>query len=143
MSRKNNGCSEAVVILSESTVWETDTCPRTTGGYLSERPKGVKSVKNIFCTFVFSAFFTFRLDSSSTPVPRSGIEGQQKTQLEKNKIGRERPHFFGFQPPKKFVGSLPPGTLVACSSLAARRKNKKRSVLRAPLQLVGELENDG
>jgi hypothetical protein len=23
-------------------------------------------------------------------------------------IGRERPHFFGFQPPKKFVGSLPP-----------------------------------
>jgi hypothetical protein len=27
---------------------------------------------------------------------------------EKHKIGRERPHFFGFQPPKKIVGSLPP-----------------------------------
>jgi hypothetical protein len=26
----------------------------------------------------------------------------------KHQNGRERPHFFGFQPPKKFVGSLPP-----------------------------------
>src|SRR5258707_1100210 len=26
----------------------------------------------------------------------------------KHQIGRERPHFFGFQPPKKFGGSLPP-----------------------------------
>jgi len=26
----------------------------------------------------------------------------------KDRNGRERPHFFGFQPPKKFLGSLPP-----------------------------------
>jgi hypothetical protein len=26
----------------------------------------------------------------------------------KHQNGRERPHFFGFQPPKKFLGSLPP-----------------------------------
>jgi len=26
----------------------------------------------------------------------------------KRQIGRERPHFFGFQPPKWTVGSLPP-----------------------------------
>jgi hypothetical protein len=26
----------------------------------------------------------------------------------KDQNGRERPHFFGFQPPKKFLGSLPP-----------------------------------
>jgi hypothetical protein len=117
MSRKNHSCSEAVVILSESAVCDTDLRSLTGGGYLSERPKAVKSVKNIFYHFVFSAFFTFRLDSSSTPVRRSGIEGQQKAQLEKNKIGRERerPHFFGFPPPKKFVGSLPPlGTQAAC-----------------------------
>ena len=142
MSRKNHGRSEAVVILSESVMCDTDICSLTGGGYLSERPKRVKSVKNIFCHFVFSAFFTFRRDSSSTPVRRSGTEGQQKAQEEKNKNGRERPHFFGFQPPKKFVGSLPPGTLVACSSLAARRKNQKRFVLRAPLQLVDEVDND-
>ena len=67
---------------------------------------------------------------------------KRKAALKKNQNGRERPHFFGFQPPKKFVGSLPPGTLVACSTLAARRKNKKRFVLRAPLQLLDELEND-
>ncbi len=37
--------------------------------------------------------------------------GRRKTQKQrwKNyKNGRERPHFFGFQPPKNTVGSLPP-----------------------------------
>lgn len=33
---------------------------------------------------------------------------KEKGTAEKGQIGRERPHFFGFQPPKKFVGSLPP-----------------------------------
>src|ERR1700719_1986411 len=33
---------------------------------------------------------------------------KQKSPWKKHQIGRERPHFFGFQPPKKFVGSLPP-----------------------------------
>ena len=32
----------------------------------------------------------------------------RKQQRENYKNGRERPHFFSFQPPKKFVGSLPP-----------------------------------
>jgi hypothetical protein len=31
-----------------------------------------------------------------------------KSPRKKHQIGRERPHFFGFQPPKKFVGALPP-----------------------------------
>jgi hypothetical protein len=34
--------------------------------------------------------------------------GKRKSPWKKRQIGRERPHFFGFQPPKKFVGSLPP-----------------------------------
>ncbi len=34
----------------------------------------------------------------------------RKVTQKKNQIGRERPHFFGFQPPKKFVASLPPVT---------------------------------
>jgi hypothetical protein len=32
----------------------------------------------------------------------------RKSPRKKHKIGRERPRFFGFQPPKKFEGSLPP-----------------------------------
>jgi hypothetical protein len=31
-----------------------------------------------------------------------------KSPWKKHQNRRERPHFFGFQPPKKFVGSLPP-----------------------------------
>ena len=33
---------------------------------------------------------------------------KQKSPWKKHQNRRERPHFFGFQPPKKFVGSLPP-----------------------------------
>src|SRR6267143_723423 len=37
---------------------------------------------------------------------------KQESPWKKHRIGRERPHFFGFQPPKKFMGSLPPsGTI--------------------------------
>src|ERR1700688_1646104 len=35
-------------------------------------------------------------------------QGKRKSPWKKRQIGRERPHFFGFQPPKKFMGSLPP-----------------------------------
>jgi len=33
---------------------------------------------------------------------------KEESPWKKHKIGRERPHFFGFEPPKKFLGSLPP-----------------------------------
>ena len=36
------------------------------------------------------------------------------------KSGGRRPHFFGFQPPKKFVGSLPPDTLSRALGLPRR-----------------------
>src|SRR5271156_4611464 len=41
---------------------------------------------------------------------RVGCRTQRKHESpwKKHQNGRERPHFFGFQPPKKFVGSLPP-----------------------------------
>ena len=38
----------------------------------------------------------------------------RKSPRKKHQIGRERPHFFGFQPPKKFVGSLPPTRPRSC-----------------------------
>jgi len=34
--------------------------------------------------------------------------GEENVRRKKIQIGRERPHFLGFQPPKKFLGSLPP-----------------------------------
>jgi hypothetical protein len=84
------------------------TCTNNANGSTSRRGQRGEECKNTFCNFVFSAFFTFRLDSSSTLVPRPGIEEQQKAQLEKNKIGRERRHFFGFQPPKVRGGAPTP-----------------------------------
>src|SRR5437868_4215725 len=33
---------------------------------------------------------------------------RKNARRKKFQIGRERPHFSGFQPPKKFLGSLPP-----------------------------------
>jgi hypothetical protein len=33
---------------------------------------------------------------------------RENARRKKLQIGRERPHFSGFQPPKKFLGSLPP-----------------------------------
>ena len=43
-----------------------------------------------------------------------GVSTEEKMPGVKIQIGRERPHFLGFQPPKKFVGSLPPGRRVRC-----------------------------
>ena len=43
----------------------------------------------------------------------------QKQRPENHQNGRERPHFFGFQPPKKFVGSLPPDRSNAGDSMDA------------------------
>jgi len=41
-------------------------------------------------------------------------DGKRKSPWKNTKTA-ERPHFFGFQPPKKFVGSLPPsGTANRC-----------------------------
>jgi hypothetical protein len=72
----------------------------------------VKKVRTTHSTFTFSCFFTLWRKQF---LRRTDIENAVKGKVtaEKHKIGRERPHFFGFQPPKKFVGSLPPcGTVI-------------------------------
>ena len=43
----------------------------------------------------------------------------EKQGPENYRNGRERPHFFGFQPPKKCVGSLPPDRTGAGDSMNA------------------------
>src|SRR5271156_6236692 len=56
-----------------------------------------------------------RLHQGLHPLAADGPEREEHTEQEFQKQrpenyqnGRERPHFFGFQPPKKFRGSLPP-----------------------------------
>src|SRR5271163_1980762 len=78
-------------------------------------------------------------------------QSKQESPWKKHQNGRERPHFFGFQPPKKCVGSLPPCTLVACHFFGAgiggtskphslfikacmQERRRKMSILKAPPQ---------
>ena len=42
--------------------------------------------------------------------------GKEKSPRKKHKDGRERPHFFGFQPPKKSLGRSRPSSLYAVLS---------------------------
>jgi hypothetical protein len=59
------------------------------------------------CTFSSASFFTLK-DREVLKHRRNTKCRRAKVTVAKGKIGRERPHFFGFQPPKKFIGSLPP-----------------------------------
>jgi hypothetical protein len=81
-------------------------------GLFAEDSAGPRAVKNVtfsFFTSVFTQVFTLW-----THTPRKVNlmpEAKPKKQRPENyQNGRERPHFFGFQPPKKFVGSLPPSS---------------------------------
>jgi hypothetical protein len=55
-----------------------------------------------FCTFfsVWRKQFLFGVGDTE--------RGKEEAPWKKHQIGRERPHFFGLQPPKKSLGSLPP-----------------------------------
>ena len=67
----------------------------------------MKNAKTTSFTRSFSLSFT--LWQRHLP-ERTGREnqGEKNARRKKIQIGRERPHFLGFQPPKKFLGSLPP-----------------------------------
>ena len=69
-------------------------------------------MKNVIFSF-FTSFFTkvFTLWSRTFLKEKAMHEPKPQKQPNSNyKNGRERPHFFGFQPPKKCVGSLPPSS---------------------------------
>ena len=86
-------------------------CP-SLAGQMFERSDGpgfsiVKKVKSASCTF--------RAATSSPSVqisPSLSTNSCDRTcetpRVQNLQIGRERPRFFGFQPPKKISGSLPP-----------------------------------
>src|ERR1700722_7316948 len=67
----------------------------------------VKNVRTTSCTFQIADFFTIK--RCEVPAKRIHMKlDRTKVTVKKCQIGLEQPHFFGFQPPKKFVGSLPP-----------------------------------
>lgn len=90
----------------------------------------VKNVKTTSFTRNFSPSFTLW----QTHVPeRKGKKNPRRRNARRKKIqiGRERPHFLGFQPPKKFLGSLPPWApfpvppIVSAGHREFRRSNRK------------------
>ena len=69
-------------------------------------------MKNAIFSF-FISFFTKVLTLWSRTFLKEKAMHEPKQQKQSNsnyKNGRERPHFFGFHPPKKFVGSRPPSS---------------------------------
>ena len=98
----------------------------------------VKRIEMTLCTFFLA------LSSPCSGAKSLSDRGKETLRREKmlwtkHQIGRERPHFFGFQPPKKFVGSLPPDTLLACARFAAQGCGKQ-FVMQAALHLESEKE---
>ena len=70
-----------------------------------------------------SAYFTRNLSNLSFSSALQNLKSE-KQQAENYKNGRERPHFSGFQPPKKFLGSLPPsGTSAGAGSFSPAEKS--------------------
>ena len=69
----------------------------------------MKNVRISHFNLVFTQVFTRRRCTSlkENAMPESKPQKQRPVNYQN---GRERPHFFGFQPPKKFVGSLPPSS---------------------------------
>ncbi len=67
----------------------------------------VKKVEMTLCTFFLALSSPCRGAKSLSDRGTETLR-RKKVLWTKHQIGRERPHFFGFQPPKKFVGSLPP-----------------------------------
>jgi len=67
----------------------------------------VKKVNTTLCKSACTQVFTWwhGMSLAGREISETKFRKQQR---ENYKNGRERPHFFGFQPPKKFVGSLPP-----------------------------------
>ena len=83
-------------------------------------------MKNVILTFCKLACTECRHLVAAHLPARKGDAGSktQKQRWENYKNGRERPHFLGFQPPKKFLESLPPcGTSIGAGSFPTAEKN--------------------
>jgi hypothetical protein len=74
--------------------------PRDTAGL-----RAVKTVTFSLCTSSCTKVFTL---SACTPLKKNVMLGAKPQSSGRKTTKTGGSHFFGFQPPKKFVGSLPP-----------------------------------
>src|SRR5208282_3065343 len=92
-----------------------------------------------FCTFSSASIVTMPVSKSLTAKhlqPRS----QRNRQWKKHEIGRERPHFFGFQPPKNFVGSPPPAPSSSGPCFFHRQQKSRNSARQRVRRFVTKKE---
>ena len=90
----------------------------------------MQKVRTTHSTFVFTCFFTLWREQFLSGESDAEHNASKSHHGKKHQIGRERPHFFGFQPPKKFMGSLPPSgtvTRAACFSTVRESPDEKRN----------------
>jgi hypothetical protein len=92
----------------------------TAGG----RVPRVKTVKNAFCT-LGAATSSPSVQISTTLSTNSRDRTCETPRAQNPEIGRERPRFFGFRPPKKFSGSLPPDVGLWCARFLANARQPR------------------
>ena len=89
----------------------------------------MKNAMFTYCKPEPSAYFTFHQCNSS--ISGSLQESRpEKRRAENYKNGRERPHFFGFNPPKKFSRSLPPVSQIRHSTPPDRNRKGLERIAR-------------
>jgi hypothetical protein len=89
----------------------------------------VKKVKITACTFTTANFFT-RCSACGIDSQVFATTTSAKVTAQKSQIGRERPHFFADDPPKSFVGSLPPSHALRVDVLRGCIRGRKNFVRR-------------
>ena len=101
-----------------------------------DRVRRVKTVKNAFCTI--GASTSSPSVQISTAFSRNSHDCMCETPRAQNpQIGRERPRFFGFQPPRNFSGSLPPVVGLWCARFFG--KCETASLLADRISVLGEV----
>ncbi len=94
------------------------------GHTAGDRVPRVKTVRNAFCTL--GAGTSSLLVQISTTLSTNSRDCTCETPgAQCPQIGRERPRFFGFQPPKKFSGSLPPDVGLCCARFLANARQPR------------------
>ena len=89
-----------------------------------DRVPRVKAVRDAFCT-LGAARSSPSAQISTTLSTNSRDRTCETRRAQYPQVGRKRPWFFGFQPPKKFSGSLPPDVGLWCARFLANARQPR------------------